>query len=345
MKKFRIMIHDDDSEYVEDQKDYAYDKFNIELIHFPYWDEAYEELKINHHKYDGLILDAKGQQSKNSPEEDIDTLIVAYQDLKTLEGQNVYIPYVVCTGHEQDALPVTSPIARNDVKIKTKEDEMFKHLIEKIEGQQSYRIRKKFEDVFNIFDHKILSSSAEKYLLQALVYVESGDRSNKDEFFLNPMRKVLEAMFRSAIKHGLLPEKLDEDHLNQQHCRDLMSGNNVMFPHRSNHQFTLIPPKSHFPDLVRLSVEEILDVTNQKSHFKLTGSLDDLAALKDRVRFEEYSVSPYLLNAIVFKLLDVLLWYKLYLKDYPNIEKNKAEIKIIQAGKTRLKLQGKSSTL
>jgi hypothetical protein len=104
------MIIDDDSRYVEPQKDLAYNEFGLNLIHYKTWEEAQAELIDNFKAYDAIIVDGKGQLNKDSKAEDDSHLFAVISWLKQEKGRGQIVPIFINTGFQTSFLLGESPI-------------------------------------------------------------------------------------------------------------------------------------------------------------------------------------------------------------------------------------------
>ena len=142
---------------------------------------------------------------------------------------------------------------------------------------------------------------------------------NQSEFdshiYYNPIRKVLEWMFRAARKRGLLQDRCfdNKDRVNLSDCCRFMAG-------RPTLHSGVICRVAHFPVIIANNVQFILDITGGGSH---TTTVPE----KENPNLTAYCAiinTPYLLYSLTFLLCDIIIWFGQYVHENEDIDKNKA---------------------
>lgn len=142
---------------------------------------------------------------------------------------------------------------------------------------------------------------------------------NQSEFdshiYYNPIRKVLEWMFRAARKRGLLHDRCfdNKDRVNLSDCYRFMAG-------RPTLHSGVICRAAHFPVIIANNVQFILDITGGGSH---TTTVPE----KENPNLTAYWAminTPYLLYSLTFLLCDIIIWFGQYVQENEDIDKNKA---------------------
>lgn len=112
--KPRILFVDDDTQYSRSLQNRAYSEFDLELVHYENWEEAFTELKSNQNRYSALILDAKGKINNDDIAENEKHLLTAKDEY--IESK-IPLPYYVLTAYfdsYESFLPENMPIFRKN---------------------------------------------------------------------------------------------------------------------------------------------------------------------------------------------------------------------------------------
>lgn len=309
-----IALVDDDEAYAKSQIGMAHDH-GFHLTWYRTWEEAKDRIKDRTYRL--VILDAKGQIDPDSPSEDIGHLHQARTDLATWRGANIHIPYVICTGFDEGE---TRNLRNEKRYLKGKEKEMYAELKRIVDRSNERALRDRYAEVFAVFKEKYFDSNAEPLFMEALLYVERGDKSGHDRLFMNPLRQVIEHLFIAAHGFGLLPDELIKPNLNLRLSANFMSGEKVAFPSKSSHRMTLWCGRPVFPKIVGTELRSVLHLTNWGSHALFAvATAEDTNYLSDNEEaFHEHGGSPYLLSTAVFQLMDVLVFFKRFVDEHPD---------------------------
>lgn len=296
---YTILLVDDDTIYAKSLIENAFEDFGIELKHKEDWESAYSELLTHPEKYQALILDAKGKLTKDDASESMSHIVKALQDLKRMEGQGFFIPYVVSTGYIDDS--VFALIREEKVFSKGREEEMFNYLIDTIKVLPEDKIRKSNEDIFLIFSTGLLAPELGKVLLDTLVFAEHPSWKRAPENLFNPVRKIVESIFLklksiNKIDVRCFPEKK----INLKACIDYLNGDPVII------NTMRFPGTKTTPAHINSALLYIYYTTGTFSHAYLGSE----------------SVSPYAIRSVSMALCEVLYWFKSYIED---LEKNKTK--------------------
>ena len=143
----------------------------------------------------------------------------------------------------------------------------------------------------------------------------SGITSINSHLYYNPLRVVLEWLFRAARNKGLLHDKcfnkLDRINLTESYL--FMAGLPAI-------NSGVICTKAHFPVLIASIVHFILEVTGGASHTTTVSEKE----LPNLMSYWAKIDSPYLLYSLTFMLCDVIIWFGQYVSEHPNVEMNKS---------------------
>ncbi|MBX2980494.1 MAG: hypothetical protein KF905_14495 [Flavobacteriales bacterium] len=315
-----IALVDDDEAFAAALKQRA-ESHGLAVTWFPNWARAKERVKAKEFKL--VILDAKGQRDDRSPKGDITHLTIARMDLAQWRGQNIHVPYVICTGFAEDA---TAGVDNEKRYIKAaEEEEMLNEIKRMVDRSSEEGLRQRFADVLDVFRQPWFDPAAEELFMEALLFVERGDKSGRDRLFMNPLRQVVEYLFLAAHKQGLLPDMLVQPILNQRLSASFLAGRTVEYPSRSAPKTRLSTELPLLPKLLASALDNVLSVTNWGSHAIHSGATaeDTNFLLDNEEAFREHGGSPYLLSTALFQLMDILVFFKRFVEQHPDPKVNK----------------------
>ena len=315
----RIALVDDDTDYANAQQRIAKDH-GFDLTYYKTWDAAKDAIRAR--QFALVILDARGQVDDRSPGEDIAHLHQARTDLAEWRGQQIHIPYVICTGFDEGA---TANLRNEKRYLKGHEAEMYADIKLIVDRSSEAVLRSRYADVLAVFKLPCFDPAAESLFMHTLLYVEQGDRSGRDRFFMNPTRQVLEHWFQAAYRCGFLPNQLVRPDLNQRNCARFLSGEKVDFPSRATAHTRLWSELPVLPKLLSKALHNVLSVTNWGSHAILQDSTaEDTNSLADNEEaFREHGGGPYLLSTVVFQMMDLFVFFKRFVNEHPDPKSNR----------------------
>ncbi len=312
-----IALVDDDQAYAEAQVATAV-KHGFAVTWFKTWAQA--KAPVREKRFKAVILDAKGQIDENSPTEDIDHLIEARRDLDQWKGANIHIPYVINTGFDEGATK-----QRRDERryLKGNEKELYAELKVLVDRSNEQALRDRFSDVFAVLKAPYLEPAADPLFMNALLFVERGDKSGSDRLLMNPLRQVIEHLFYAVHRQGMLPDILVTPRINQRLSALYLRGDRVLHPSKSSPTVALRCDRKPMPRIIADALDNILRVSSESSHADETIEGTNYA-LDNREALLEHGVTPYLLSTIVFQLMDVLVWFKRFAEAHPNPVANRS---------------------
>lgn len=143
----------------------------------------------------------------------------------------------------------------------------------------------------------------------------AGATSINSHLYYNPLRVILEWMFRAARKQGLLHDKCfnNQDHINLTDSYLFMAGR----PAINSGVICKVP---HFPVLISNIVLFILEVTGGASHTTKVSEKE----VPNLTSYWKKIDTPYLLYSLSFMLCDVIIWFGQYINEHPNVDYNKS---------------------
>ncbi len=288
---FPVMIIDDDTRYVEPQKDLAYNEFGLELFHFKTWEEAQAELMDHFDCYDAIIVDGKGQLNKDSKAEDDLHLITVINWLKQEKGKGQIVPIFINTGFYEELsryFPADDDILGVFKKGENQTLSLFSSIRTAIESKNDRKFELMYPDVFSIFNGHYLPVEKKKLLLQALVACQSKSCNQSD---FNALRVLLETIYFKLKDIGVLEGYcFPLGRPNLLWCYRCLSGMTLKLPYLED-EIKAVEP-AIFPKHIQWLVSSIKEVSSVLSH-----DYND-------------SHSSFALKSLSYAMMEVLLWLK-----------------------------------
>ena len=194
---------------------------------------------------------------------------------------------------------------------------LFEDLKNAIDKKEEYQVQKKYKKVYEVCVRQYVGTEAAKYLNDILLSIEySTDKFDNEKYF-NGLRKVIELVFRASNRLGLLHDKcIPAGIVNLTWSSLFMAGKEADLKQTGE---KVRCSKGHFPKILSENIKSILAITSAASH-------TESEIENGRINFAEYTKqinSSYLLYSLAFQVLDLLIWYKHYADQNPDVEKNK----------------------
>lgn len=227
--RYKVLWIDDEKEIVEGYQILA-DLRGIDLIHFTNWVEAEKIFDFNFNEWTGIVLDANCKWDAMSiPDKNFLRDVVDQINSKCSERQRLIPWYVLSAGTMNDFDRVIEGINTkkrqdyvedwgellymkddiNNPNVQNPENNpLFNNICHVGESMSHNVVLFRHKDAFKYMgEDKLMSTDARKILLNALSVAYFPEKNISYEFAGNPLRKILEYMFRSANKVGLLPDE------------------------------------------------------------------------------------------------------------------------------------------
>lgn len=246
---YKVLWVDDEDEIVEGTKQDA-DEYGIKLDHYSNWQDAEVALKSNFEDYTAIILDA---YCKIKPSEDIKDVFISavLPSLARICGEKKkFIPWYILSAGTMDNFSRTiegaeyqhqteewgKMLYKKDVPNDDPDNSRFLYENIRVIGDSQINnvVLFRHRDVFSYMgEGKLLDKRARKIMLDILGALYYPEDNSNFEFAGNPLRKVMEYVFRSANKIGLLPQECIErdDQINLLEANRYMSGKNTRHSH------------------------------------------------------------------------------------------------------------------
>jgi hypothetical protein len=203
--------------------------YNIELVAFDNWEEAEYSLRKDFDEYSAIILDANCKIHKYDTEQE-EFITAVLPSLTNIFGEKRrVIPwYILSAGtmsnfgkivngaryqhskHEEDwgNLLYLKDVNEGDSSAII----LFENIARVAKDLAMNVVLYRHHDTFcNLGEDKLIDARARKLMLRMLSALYYPEDNIKYEYAGNPLRKVLEYFFWSALKFGLLPEECIEE--------------------------------------------------------------------------------------------------------------------------------------
>lgn len=316
---------------------------NIELIHFTDWASAKAALDKDFDELTAIILDAHCKLDSKSPAFEY-FLGQAVSDLQSTFGKKQkHIPwYVLSNGtmsNFESVIGMINSSARQELEsewgkvlylkdqiTKDKENNELFNNIRMVGDTREYNlILARHSECFNyIGADKLIGGDARKILLKALSAHYYPENNLGYEFAGNPIRKVVEYMFRSALHYGLITERLLDDGKiriwdSMQYLCGMDTNVGIRYGQKGVKK-DLSDYESVFPTSCYNLFKGLLNFVNVDSHTR-----------------DDEGDNPYMINVdtqnlffgYLFQLLYLITYFGKFIEAHPDIESNRSKVNVI----------------
>ncbi len=327
---YKVLWIDDETDIVQGYQLLAGFR-NIQLIHFANWREALPTLEKEFDELTAIILDANCKLNENDLAPSEFFLGNVLSSLMRMFGErHREIPwYILSAGtmtnfdtitnvlinserrsHEQDWGKTV--YLKTDFQNQAENNPLFDCIRRVGENYSNNIVLYRHKDTFKYLgDGKLICDDARKVLLKALAVVYFPEENINYAFAGNPLRQVLEYLFRSANTKGLLPDEFFKD--GKPILWDSMQYMCGKDP--SNIKFRYGNPGEYiFPERQNYLLLNILNYVNEESH---TGG-------KEKYVIDIESKDMFF--GFVFQLMNIIKCYGSYVEHHLDIEQNKLKM-------------------
>lgn len=302
---YNILWIDDEHKTLSGTKGRA-KRNGINLIPFKSLNGGMRELERNYPFYDGVLLDAKFFENEDDKEGTEDTFNVHRAKEQLLQLKKKFEVFVL-TGQAEAYEDKTFKKAFTKVYKKGSDDEiarLFADIKEAASLQEDTQLRHSYKRVFDVCSEKYIGEYAGQDILN-LLKVE--DETNIDNHF-NAIRKIIEDLFSAFHKFNLLPDEFVSPTVALNQSSIFLAGqeqNEKTDPVYKQHRHL---EETHLPSQIAYCLKSILAVTQSGSH-------------RSNIDHHVRSVkTPFLLKSVFFQLLDILVWFRMYVDSNPKTE-------------------------
>lgn len=277
----------------------------INLIPFKSLNNGMSELESNYPFYDGVLLDAKFFENEDDVKGSEDTFNVHRAKERLLQLKKKFEVFIL-TGQAEAYEDNTFKKAFTKVYKKGSDDDidrLFADIKIAAAAQEETQVRHTYKRVFDVCTEKYIGELAGQDVLNLL---KVNDDLHIDNHF-NAIRKIVEDLFTAFSKYRLLPLEFVTPVVALNESSKFLAGkaaNGTPFIEKGYQH----SEDTHLPMLIASSLRSILSITQAGSH----RSNIDLHVKNIK--------TPYLFRSVLFQLLDVLTWFKLYVDSHPKTE-------------------------
>ena len=315
MKKYKVLWFDDEFETLDIIKEEG--KLNgILLFGYNNASEGIEELRIHIEDYDAVIVDGKfydkpGQSGDALNDQALFNVGVTLESLRDKKK----IPWFILSGQisfTKEKNRYADGFKDNKVYDKTVDEDinsLWKDLKNEADKQFDTQLRHKYQRVLDICTEIYIGEEAGRKLFNAIKIIESDSEVLDTEDFFNSVRKVIEKLFVSFNKIGILPDDIIRQNGWLNNSSKFLCGSHPYYKIKDE----FIPPTISFV------LKHIMLIIQDASHSE--GSLS--LKIEDHVRMVS---SSNLYKSVVYQLFDIILWFKLFSDKHPDVEFNKSMV-------------------
>lgn len=309
MKNYKILWIDDDHEEFDDFKIAASNE-NIILKAFKSFNKGFEYLEKNIDQIDGVILDALFFENENQVKgtEDLKGFTSSQRRLAQIDSIKV-LPRFILSGQTRFSNDSTFKETWGDHYKKSNQNDilrLFADIKKQVDESPDHQLKLKYHQVLVVCDDKYLGDKQFDRIFSLVKHIENLEYLKNTEDQLNPIRKIIEALFIRFGELGIIPMAI----LNN---KGWINGSSLFLSNKHSdyhNQSELIPPT------IGENIHRLLNIIQDASHSE--GEL--------KLKVDDYlksASSDYLYRSCVYLVFDILLWAKTFIDENLNIPENK----------------------
>jgi hypothetical protein len=262
--------------------------------------------------FDAIILDALGLIDTNDETPSLRALNEAINFINQHKSKEV-LPYFILSGQlgNDEHSNVVGMLGEENIYYKTNDErKLLSDIKESMNTKQEAQLKYKYRDLLELCSDQFLGKEQFTRLFTLIKHIESEEKQSGTEDMLNPIRKIMERMFTRMAKKGIIPEVIISDIGWINGSKKFLLNEHSDFEHVAEAT----------PPLVRKNFEWLLNITQDVSH--LDGNL--------KLKVDQYLISAksdFLYRSCIFLLFDLLLWFKEFIENNPDKDRNKARWK------------------
>jgi hypothetical protein len=300
---YNILWIDDEHETLGGTKGRA-KRNGINLIPFKSLNGGISELERNYPFYDGVLLDAKFLENEDDTEGTEDTYNVHRAKERLLQLKKKFEIFVL-TGQAEAYDDKTFAKAFPKVFKKGSDEEtdrLFTEIKLAAACQEDTQLRHSYKRVFDVCTEKYIG----EYSAEDILYLLKINNESEIEKNLSTIRDIVQDLFSCFHKFNLLPAEFVKPKfaLNESGRFLIGKGEKGSFIEKGYLHFK----ETHLPKQIAVFLDNILAVVQPGSH---------RTELDDHIRLIR---THYLMKSVLYQLLDVLVWFKMYVDSNPKPE-------------------------
>lgn len=292
-----------DDEYKEklDLVSRAEDLFGIQFHGYSTVNEGMIELERHFLKYDAIVLDAKCKIESENENPEYEGLLNSLGKLSELKALGKIIPRYILSAEMGNLSEPTMKSFLNGVPIFQKgsnNKDLFLKIKDDVANRDTYKIKHKYEDILTVFDKGYLNIDTYEKTLELLKFLESTERFNETNF--NKLRKILEAISEKLESCGFFHSICETFKQKLFFLNGYLEVNDL-----------ILESKSFIPSYLRESFSYLWSVSSVGSHNSDFSSkeLEDQKNQKNKLaELKQCIPNPHIQKAMIYQLLDILVW-------------------------------------
>lgn len=314
---YEVIWIDDEWEKMDAFKEECEVIHHIHLHPFRTQKAGMDEFDKNPKKWDGIILDAK---MLDESENEVPMLVGLRKAVQHINEKSLQrrVPYFISTGQPDLMSNETFEQSFGSYYIKERDDAKLIEDIKKTANESTrFLVKSYYNDA--IEQLRLLNDWGCEKILDILEAQHFPENEIDPLLYYNPMRQILEHVFRAAHKVGLIPDEFigkDKNDVNLNQCVQYLSGRNAdWLGLRYGGAKDFIVP-THIRDMMFL----VLNLGNINSH-STTFNEDELYKLG---KYFEDNVcnSQYTIYSIALQVCEIVLFMNRYISSHKNREEN-----------------------
>jgi len=310
--------------WIDDQyKDPEMIQFAIEadnegliLDGYPSFEEGFEALERKLEQYDVILLDGlffekKGQVAGT---EDVSGIGMAISKINELKSRKVF-PWFVLSGKDKFTKGENSLLKANKAKCFDKTNpadvvKLFEEMTLAASQQPDVQLKFKYANLLETCSDQLLGAECFSRLFTLIKQIENTEKIANTKDLLVPIRKTIERMFTRMADRGIIPKEIISN-------KGWITVSSVFIAnkHTDYEYISEITPR-----LISENFYRLLNIVQDGLHGN--------GELKFKVdQYLETAQSDYFYRSCVYLLFDLLLWFKKFMENNPDIDINKSRWK------------------
>lgn len=276
-----------------------------------------EALEKDLDHWDAVLLDAKMFDESENEVANLTGLGKAKQRLDELSMKRT-IPYFISTGKPDLISDKNFRSLFGDYYEKAKDDErLIEDMKKAIENSDKAQILNRYKDVFDALSSLEIRNEVESLLMGIFLpmHYPAKDPNFKPVLHFNPLRQVLEYVFRACHKVGLIPDQcMAGTNINLNQCSLYLAGKNAT---KAGVKYDG-PGARIIPEHIESFIRSVLEFGNTHSH-TVELSEEDQTKIESIFRSKR---SRYIIFGLTMQICEVITWLAEFIGEHNDKEIN-----------------------
>ena len=276
-----------------------------------------EALEKDLDHWDAVLLDAKMFDESENEVANLTGLGKAKQRLDELSMKRT-IPYFISTGKPDLISDKNFRSLFGDYYEKAKDDErLIEDMKKAIENSDKAQILNRYKDVFDALSSLEIRNEVESILMGIFLpmHYPAKDPNFKPVLHFNPLRQVLEYVFRACHKVGLIPDQcMAGTNINLNQCSLYLAGKNAT---KAGVKYDG-PGARIIPEHIESFIRSVLEFGNTHSH-TVELSEEDQTKIESIFRSKR---SRYIIFGLTMQICEVITWLAEFIGEHNDKEIN-----------------------